>query len=323
MTIKLAIVGAGRWGINHVRTAFELLGTDLKTVCDSSDESRRRVLEMAPGTQVVDDPEDLLRATDIDAVVVATPAETHFEIAMRFLKAGKHCLVEKPIALSVSEAEELVGVADSLDRVLMVGHVLLYHPAVLEMKRRISQGIIGTIQYIYSNRLNLGTVRSEENILWSFAPHDIAIIQYLVGSNPISVNATGAIFLQKGIEDITITNLSYRDNIHAHIFVSWLHPFKEQRLVVIGHKGMLVFEDTLAENKLRFFPKGFDAIEGRLEKFDGEFLAIPYSPEEPLAAEHRHFYECVQTGRRPVTDGSHAVDVLRILQEAQMRLTAT
>ncbi len=317
---RLAIIGAGKWGINHVRTANALLGLNLVTVCDSRESARQRVAEIAPGARFVTRIEEVSRDPDIDGVVIATPAGTHYEITRSMLTAGKACLVEKPITLASAQARELVAISRDVDRALMVGHVLLYHPAVLEMKRRIDQGLIGRMQYIYSNRLNLGTIRSEENILWSFAPHDIAIIQHIVGRKPLNIDTKGATFLQDDVEDTTITHLTYPGNVHAHVFVSWLHPFKEQRLVVIGHRGMIVFEDTAPTDKLRFYPKGFDAADGGLRKFDGEYMTIPYTPEEPLVAEHRHFYECVEKNQRPITDGAHALQVLEILEEAQGKL---
>ena len=217
--------------------------------------------------------------TDINAVIIATPAETHYGVASLMLKGGKACLVEKPLTLNCSTARKLIGIAKQRNRILMVGHILMFHPAVAEMKQMVSHGVLGKLQYIYSNRLNLGTVRSEENILWSFAPHDIAIIQYLIGSKPIAVDAKGATFLQRGIEDVTVTHLTYSENIHAHIFVSWLHPFKEQRLVVTGNKGMIVFEDSAPKEKLRFYRKGIDIEHGALDKFDAPYQVVLLSPD--------------------------------------------
>ncbi len=320
MSIKLAVVGAGRWGINHVKTGYSLLGENLKLVCDACEAAKQRITQAAPSVSITSRLEDVLGSEEINAVIVATPAETHFEVATRVLKAGKACLVEKPITLATKEARELIQLARQLDQILMVGHVLLYHPAVLEMKKRIQQGLIGKVQYIYSNRLNLGTIRSEENILWSFAPHDIAILQFLVGHRPTAVDAKGASILQSKIEDTTVTHLTYPENIHAHIFVSWLHPFKEQRLVVIGQKGMIVFEDTAAKHKLRFYPKGFDVSESGLKKFEGEYMVIPTSTEQPLVAEHEHFYDCILNHKKPLTDGEHALEVLEILEQAQSKL---
>ena len=318
--VKLAVVGCGRWGINHVRTAFSLLAEDLRFVFDANPSAQDRVKQISPSIPFTTDKQQILNDASINAVIIATPAETHFTLAKQFLEHGKHVLVEKPITLHSSEAKELIAIAQKNDRWLMVGHVLLYHPAILKLKELYGSGKIGTLQYIYSNRLNLGAIRSEENILWSFAPHDISIIQFLTGSNPTEIATHGATFVQNGIEDTTITYLKYPNNVHAHIFVSWLHPFKEQRLVVIGDKGMFVFEDSLAKDKLKFYPKGFQKSEKGFEKFDGEFESIPFADAQPLAEEHKHFYDCIRLNKQPLTDGQHALDVLNILEQATKEL---
>jgi UDP-2-acetamido-3-amino-2,3-dideoxy-glucuronate N-acetyltransferase len=202
----------------------------------------------------------------------------------------------------------------------MVGHLLLYHPAILKIKQYLDEGKLGKLQYIYSNRLNLGTIRTEENILWSFAPHDISVIQYFAGSIPEEVKATGAIFVQQGIQDTTLTYLNFKDNIHAHIYVSWLHPFKEQRLVVIGDKSMMVFEDTLKENKLKFYRKGFELVNGTPVKIDSEYENIEFESTSPLELEQRHFAECIEKGITPRSDGMNAIEVLETLERAQKEL---
>ena len=320
MNVRLAIVGVGRWGINHVKTAATLLGRDLRLVCDLKNAGREQIAALAPHAEFTNDICEVANRTDINAVIIATPAETHFDIASLMLRNGKACLVEKPLTLDCASARRLIAVAKQQNQLLMVGHILMFHPAVAEMKRLVARGAIGKLQYIYSNRLNLGTVRSEENILWSFAPHDIAIIQYLIGSKPIAVDAKGATFLQRGIEDITVTHLTYSENIHAHIFVSWLHPFKEQRLVVIGDKGMIVFEDSAPKEKLRFYRKGIDIEHGALNKFDAPYQVVRLSAGQPLELEQRHFYDCVRHDRQPLTDGAHALEVLSVLELAEKKL---
>ena len=217
------------------------------------------------------------------------------------------------------EKLELVKLAENTNKILMVGHILQYHPAIIKLKELISSGGLGKIQYIYSNRLNIGKLRTEENILWSFAPHDISIIQYLLEHKPINIDAYGASFLQNKIEDTTLTYLRYPDNIHAHIFVSWLHPFKEHRLVVIGNKGMIVFEDSLSQDKLKFYPKGFTKINQMLTKFEGDFETINFCNHSPLMEEQRHFFNCIINNKEPLTNGNHALDVLKILEEAQKK----
>lgn len=319
-SIQLGIIGCGRWGINHVRTAFNLLGPDLRLVFDSDQAAEERVRKISPSIQFTTDSKAILRDPSLNAFIIATPAETHYTLAKELLSNGKHVLVEKPITLHSSEAAELVAIARENNVQLMVGHVLLYHPAVVTLKKLYSRGKIGTLQYIYSNRLNLGAIRNEENILWSFAPHDISVLQYLTETEPYEVSSHGARFVQQAIEDTTITYLKYPNNVHAHIFVSWLHPFKEQRLVVIGDKGMLVFEDSLAADKLKFYPKGFQKTEQGIRKFEGDFESIPFTDAQPLTEEHKHFYDCVLHNKQPLTDGKHALEVLEILERATNHL---
>src|SRR5690606_19277422 len=233
-------------------------------ICDSNPGNKEKSDSISTNIRFTSDINEILNDSEINAVIIATPAETHFEIGKSCLESGNHVLMEKPITLFSNEAQELIDIAESRNLTLMVGHVLLYHPAVLKIKEMLETGELGKLQYIYSNRVNLGTIRSEENILWSFAPHDISVIQFLTGSSPVETYAKGATFLQDKIEDTTLTFLRYPDNVSAHIFVSWLHPFKEQRLVVIGDKGMVVFEDSLPAEKLKFYKKGFQKVEGVL-----------------------------------------------------------
>lgn len=319
--IGLGIIGAGRWGINHVRTANQLLGSKLKIVCDFSPEASEKIRTISPEIQYTTRLDDVLENPDINAVIIATPAETHYKVAKKSLLHGKNVLVEKPITLISAEARELISIAGKEGKKLMVGHVLLYHPAVKKIKAMIGANKIGKLQYIYSNRLNLGSIRSEENILWSFAPHDISVIQYLLESNPVYVDAKGAAILQNEIEDTTVTYLSYPGNIHAHIFVSWLHPFKEQRMVIVGDEGMFVFEDSIKTDKLKFYPKGFKNINGSLQKFEGDFEVIDFENLQPLTEEQKHFFNSIINDESPLTDGVHAVEVLEILEKAQICLT--
>ncbi|MDA1061284.1 MAG: Gfo/Idh/MocA family oxidoreductase [bacterium] len=318
--INLGIIGCGRWGINHVKTAYNLLGENLTGVFDSNPKASAKVSEISQSIPFTTNKNDVIKNSDINGVIIATPAETHFELAKECLENGKHVLVEKPITLKSDEAKILVELAKSKNLQIMAGHVLLYHPAIRMIKKYVSEKIIGNLQYIYSNRLNLGAIRSEENILWSFAPHDISIIQHLTETNPIEVSSHGANFVQNGIEDTTITYLKYPNNVHAHIFVSWLHPFKEQRLVVIGDKGMMVFEDSLAKDKLKFYPKGFEKTDKGIQKFEGDFESVQFGEAQPLAEEHKHFYDCIINNKQPLTDGTHALEVLEILEQASERL---
>ncbi|MCB0723933.1 MAG: Gfo/Idh/MocA family oxidoreductase [Ignavibacteriae bacterium] len=318
--VTLAIVGFGKWGYNHVNTAAKLLDHSAITVCDTDEAGRDKLKKISGNINFTTDLSEVIADESINAVIIATPAETHFEIAKKMMEAGKNVLVEKPITLISGEAEELLKIANDKGVILMVGHVLLYHPAVLKIKEMLEEGKLGKLQYIYSNRLNLGTIRSEENILWSFAPHDISVIQFLTDNNPTEVFARGASFLQHQIEDTTLTFMKYPDNVSAHIFVSWLHPFKEQRLVVIGDKGMVVFEDSLPAEKLKYYKKGFQRVEGVLEKFDHDYEVIEFDNKMPLEEEQKHFFECVADGKQPLTDGQHAIEVLKILEESEKSL---
>ncbi|MBN1634526.1 MAG: Gfo/Idh/MocA family oxidoreductase [Ignavibacteria bacterium] len=318
--IKLGIIGAGKWGINHIRTANKLLGQNLKIVADLNPLRELEVTKINPEINFSTDISSILDSSEINCVIISTPAELHFELSKLCLENNKNILVEKPITLNSAEAKELINISEINNLKLMVGHVLLFHPAVRKMKELIRNVKIGNIQYIYSNRLNLGAIRSEENILWSFAPHDISVIQYLIEQSPVFIYAAGSSFVQRNIEDTTLTYLKFPSNVHAHIFVSWLHPFKEQRMVVIGNKGMLVFEDSLKTEKLKFYPKGFTSENGVLKKFEGDYEVIDFPVEQPLEEEQKHFFDCVINDKTPLTNGIHALEVLQILEEASKNL---
>lgn len=316
---SLALIGCGKWGINHLKTANKLFGENFKMVCDFNSETKKIVKEFATRAKFTTNLQDILNNNEINSCIVATPAVTHFEISKQLLLKNKNLLVEKPITLKSTDAKELNKIAVENNLTLMTGHILLYHPAIVKLKNLISEGIIGELQYIYSNRLNLGTIRTEENVLWSFAPHDIALIQFLTESYPTQIFAKGTSFINKSVEDSTLTILTYPNNIHAHIFVSWLHPFKEHRLVVIGSKGMLVFEDSLKENKLKFYSKGFNISNiGLPEKFEEPEKIISFeSSNTPLEIEQLDFANSVQNNKLPIANSKHAIEVLQILEEAE------
>jgi UDP-2-acetamido-3-amino-2,3-dideoxy-glucuronate N-acetyltransferase len=320
MEIKICITGVGNWGKNHLKTSLSFLPPENVFVFDSVKNSDDLVkLGVLPGN-IIRSFDDLLKRSDINAVIVATPAETHYTVTKALLESGKNVLVEKPMSLNSSEAAELTAMAEERNLKLMVGHVLLYHPAIVMMKEEIKSGRIGKLQYMYSNRLNLGTLRTEENILWSFAPHDVSIFQYLTEQMPERVTARGAVFLTHNIEDTTFTYLEYPGNVHGHIFVSWLHPFKEQRLVVVGDHGMLVFDDTVKTEKLKFYKKGFRDNQGTYQKFDEDYTPVEFTEGQPLLLEQKSFTECIINNTQPLTDGRHGVMVLQILEMAQQKL---
>lgn len=320
MKIKICIAGVGNWGKNHLKTALSILPAEDVFVYDSGKNSNDLIKLGALPQNILESFDHLLDNREINAVVVATPAETHYPVTKALLEAGKNVLVEKPMSLNSAEAEELTVLAERKNLKLMVGHVLLYHPAVRKMKEEIRGGRIGKLQYMYSNRLNLGTLRTEENILWSFAPHDVSIFQYLTESMPEKVTARGAVFLTNDIEDTTFTYLEYPENVHGHIFVSWLHPFKEQRLVVVGDAGMLVFDDTVKSEKLKFYKKGFRDNQGTFQKFDEDYTPVEFPEGQPLATEQKSFIENILNDTKPLTDGNHGVMVLKILEMAQQKL---
>lgn len=316
---RIAVVGSGYWGRNLVRNFWEL-GV-LELVCDTREEILRQARETYE-VKTTAQFRAVLQDTEIDAVAIAAPAVQHFELARQALIAGKDVFVEKPLALRVEQGEELVKLADLQRKILMVGHILEYHPAILELKRLIREGELGRIQYIYSSRLNLGKLRTEENILWSFAPHDISAILYLLDETPERVCSHGGTYLNQQIYDTTLTTCDFKTGVKAHIFVSWLHPFKEQKLAIIGDRKMAVFNDLEPENKLMLYSHRIDWPD-RIpvaHKDGGRTVLLP--KEEPLRRECEHYIECIRTRGVPRTDGASALQVLRVLQKCEESLQA-
>ena len=316
--MKVGLIGHGMWGANLARN-FHSLGA-LAAVSDSSGDRRKVVEERYPGVDVFEDVESLLGRDDIPAVVIATPAETHFEIAMQAIQAGKDVFVEKPLALRVEDGEQLLLEAKKRDKILMVGHLMEYHPAIEKIGELVQDGTLGQIQYIYSNRLNWGKVRREENILWSFAPHDIAIILSLLGESPVRVFANGGNYLQPNIADVTVTTMDFASGVHAHIFVSWLHPYKEQRLVVIGDKMVASFDDMLPDNKLTLYPHSIEWVDRVPMARKGAGENVEFEDTEPLRLECQAFIDAVNTRKPPKTDGESALKVLQVLSDCQRAL---
>ena len=264
--------------------------------------------------------EDALVNDNFSGFTVATPPETHYKLSKGIIEAGKHVLVEKPFTLNIENAEELVKLANDNNVNLIVVHVLLFHPAIIKIKELITSGKIGKLQYIYSNRLNLGQVRTRENVFWSLAPHDVAIFQYLSETFPVAVNTQGSAFLQKGIYDSTITQLKYPNGVEGHIFVSWIHPFKEHRLVVIGSEAMITFEDSIEGKPLKLYSKKHDMRNGVPEKFDGPMVQIEYEKKMPLFEELKYFVKHIDGTVPQIANGRHAVEVTKILVEASNQL---
>ena len=316
--MTVAVIGCGYWGKNLVRN-FSELGV-LSAVCDESEEARAFVQDKYPDIEYVSDYASVLANPEIAAVAIATPAKTHASIARAALKAGKDVFVEKPLVLDESEGVELVSLAEELGRVLMVGHLLWYHPAVLKLKEMIETGELGQILYLASHRLNFGKIRREENVLWSFAPHDISVILGLVGEMPKAISCDGSAYLNDEVADVTSTSLTFPSGIKAHLFTSWLHPFKEQKLVVVGSKKMAVFDDVEPENKLMLFEHSitWENNHPTARKADG--TSMPFDKSEPLKNECIHFLDKIEDRGEPRTNGEEGLKVLRVLNGCQRSL---
>jgi len=314
---RIAVVGVGYWGKNLARNFFELGA--LEMLCDAEKAIEATCKNNYHGIRFCSEFTEVLRDSSIDAVALATPAVTHYEMAKAALLAGKDVFVEKPLAVHVKHGEDLVKLAEDRHGILMVGHILRYHPAILKLQKLIQDGALGKINYLYSNRLNIGKIRAEENILWSFAPHDISVMLSLLNEMPVRVRCQGGAYLNRDVTDVTLSHFEFPSGVQAHIFVSWLHPIKEQKLVVVGSEKMAVFDDT-AEHKLILYPHRVEwknripmAIKAKGEVVDLEDV-------EPLRAECRHFLDCLRFRRSPVSDGPEGLRVLRVLEACQRAL---
>jgi len=314
--MKIGLVGIGYWGKNHLRV-FNELGV-LKTICDLDKKALKEREKGYLNLETTTDFLEILRDKEIKGVVIATPAATHFNLAHKALEAGKDVFVEKPLALKVKEGKKLVKLAQNKKLILMVGHLLHYHPAIIRLKEIIKERELGEIRYIWSNRLNFGKLRREENVLWSFAPHDISVIIDILGM-PKKVFAIGKSYLQKNIPDVTLSILEFRKNQTAHIFVSWLNPFKEQKLSISGSKKMVVFDGV--SNELMVYSHQINWTKDKSPKaVKAEGRLIKISQKEPLMEEAKHFLECIKKRRTPKTDGKEALNVLKILNACQKSL---
>jgi UDP-2-acetamido-3-amino-2,3-dideoxy-glucuronate N-acetyltransferase len=316
--ISVAVVGCGYWGQNLVRN-FHQLGR-LRVICDVDRNRLEQLQPLYEGVEICDSYEELFARKDIEGIVIAAPAVQHYPLAKRALEMGKDVFVEKPLSLHVEHAEELTQLAQKTGRVLMVGHLLQYHPAIQKLKSLIREGALGKVQYIYSSRLNFGKLRTEENILWSFAPHDISAILCLLGEEPTSVAAHGGNYLNANVADVTLTSCNFASGVTAHIFVSWLHPFKEQKLVVVGDRQMAVFDDMQTDRKLVLYPHKIEWLDRLPIAKRSEGQVVPLPPLEPLRLECLHFLECISTRQTPNTDGNNGVRVLRILNASERSL---
>ncbi|MGB9877501.1 MAG: Gfo/Idh/MocA family protein [bacterium] len=322
--VKVALIGYGYWGPNIARSLIGSRSAQLSYIVDLSEENRNKAKASFPDVLVTSDYDAVLNDKDIKGIFIAAPANTHYELARKALEAEKDVFVEKPLALSLSEGEELVELANKNERILMVGHLMLYHPAVEKMKEMIKNGEIGKPYYFFSQRLNLGKVRSDENVLWSLAPHDISILLYVFDEMPSSICAHGGFFLQEGIEDIIFLHLDLPSGIMADIQVSWLAPHKIRKTLIVGEKKMLIFDDVEPFEKLKVYEHSIDIKQNAIMSIFTPRYGDIYSPavpqREPLKEECEEFVRCIQTREKPKTDGEEGLKVLKVLELAQKSL---
>jgi len=323
--INVAVVGAGAWGKNHIRVFSELPNVRLKYVCDSDPSKLASVRKAYPQSQAVENLKAILQDPEVRGVVVASSAVSHYPLSKEILLAGKDVLVEKPMALNEKDAEEMLEIAEKKDRILMVGHLLIYHSVVDRLREMISSGELGKIHYIYTQRVNLGVIRQDENALLSFAPHDLSVILHLIEEKPVVVSAHGESYIQNGIEDVVFLSLRFSDGKMANVHLSWLDPHKLRKITIVGSKKMAVFDDMEVSEKLKIYDKGV-----RSPSYDtyGEYLSLRFGDitipnvkmVEPLRAEAEHFIHCVESRGEPKTGGRDGLEVVRILIAAQESL---
>jgi predicted dehydrogenase len=321
--IRIGVAGLGYWGPNLARNFDRLPGAELAWLCDESGERVERNAAAFPGARTSTSLDDLLADDALDAVALATPVPSHAPLALRVLEAGKHCFVEKPLAQSVDEAEQVVAAARARERVLMVGHLLEYHPGVEALKQLVDGGELGDVRYVYSNRLNLGVLRPDENALWSLGAHDVSVILRLAGEEPYECRAVGESYMQEGIEDVVFCFLRFPSGLAAHMHLSWLDPHKERRFTVVGSKKMATFDDMELERKLTVYDKGFDeswASYGEYIARSGDTFSPRVPNDEPLRVECAHFVERVQDGDEPRSGGEAGLRVVRVLEALQQSL---
>jgi predicted dehydrogenase len=323
--IRVGVVGLGYWGPNLARNFAAIPGCELAWLCDADEAALRKLASAFPAARTTTSLQDLLDDAELDAVVIATPVPTHAELAVEVARAGKHCFVEKPLATSAADAERAVAAAEQAGRILMVGHLLEYHPAVTRLKALVQEGELGSLYYIYGNRLNLGKLRADENALWSLGAHDVSVALHLIGEEPVECVAQGASYVRDGVQDVVFCYLRFPSGVVAHLHLSWLDPHKERRITVVGAKRMATFDDMLIEGKLTVYDKGFDED----TRSWGEYIARSgdiFSPRipnvEPLRLECEHFVECVRSGATPRSDGASGLRVVRVLEQLQGTLDA-
>jgi predicted dehydrogenase len=324
--VTVGVVGLGYWGPNLARNFAVLPGCELRWCCESSDAARERLAPTYRDVRFTGQLDELLADPELDGVAIATPVATHAELALRVLEAGKHCLVEKPMAQSAADAERLVEAAEASGRVLMAGHLLEYHPGIRKLKEIAESGRLGDVHYIYSNRLNLGQLRADENALWSLGAHDVSVVLYLAGEEPQEVDARGECYMRPGVEDVVFCFLRFPSGLAAHLHLSWLDPHKERRFTVVGSRQMATFDDMQLERKVTVYDKGFDESTSSYGEYitrSGDIWSPRVPNVEPLRVECEHFVECIRDRRRPDTDGHSGLRVVRVLEALQRALDAS
>ena len=321
--VRIAVAGLGYWGPNIARNMAAIPGCEVTWLCDASEQARGRIAGSFPGARTTGELADVLADESVDAVALATPVPTHAELAEAVLDAGKHCFVEKPLATNAADAERVVAAAERGDRILMVGHLLEYHPAVTRLKELIDADELGELYYIYGNRLNLGKLRADENALWSLGAHDVSVALHLIGEEPVECFAQGASYVREGVQDVVFCFMRFPSGVVSHLHLSWLDPHKERRITVVGAKRMASFDDMLIEGKLTVYDKGFDedtTTWGEYIARTGDIFSPRIPNREPLRLECEHFVECVRTGAAPRSDGASGLRVVRVLQALQESL---
>jgi predicted dehydrogenase len=325
MSVEIGVVGLGYWGPNLARNFAAIPGCNVRWLCDASAQERQRASQALPGAATAESIDELLADPALDAVALATPVPTHAELAVRVAQAGKHCFVEKPLATSATDAERAVAAAAAAGTVLMVGHLLEYHPAVRRLKELLDADELGSLYYVYGNRLNLGKLRADENALWSLGAHDVSVVLHLVDEEPVECVARGRSFVRDGVEDVVFCYLRFPSGVVAHLHLSWLDPHKDRRLTVVGARRMATFDDMQIEGKLTVYDKGFDEDVrswGEYIARSGEIFS-PHIPNvEPLRVECEHFVECIRSGTPPRSDGASGLRVVRVLERLQHSLDA-
>jgi predicted dehydrogenase len=325
--VRVGVVGLGYWGPNLARNFDRLPDAELAYCCDLDEANLAKARDLYPGTVVTDDFSALLGDETLDAIVIATSVPTHYPLGKKALEAGKHTFIEKPIALRAADAQDLLTTAESRGVKLMVGHLLEYHPAVRKLKELVDDGSLGKVFYVYANRLNLGKVRTDENALWSFAPHDISVLNFLIGEEPEEVSARGECYLQDGVEDVVFGYIKYPSGVVGHLHVSWLDPHKSRKITVVGSDKMVVFDDMEADRKVTIYDKGATTTRTKFDTY-GEFVTLHFGDihiprignEEPLRVEAQHFVDAIRNDTQPLSDGRDALNVVRVLDAMERSL---